>query len=241
VSIKEFRTLVLHPNPGVVDMHREISKEKDVEVMKEKQALAGKMQGLDLTTFQRQKEITVREQKKKMIVSFVVDNEVDFAYIKRCHLRFLELGPDKRLGGRIRFPEFCTVMDVEPIQEYKNLHAFYDTEEMGDMDIREFLLSMLNFVDVDKDARIRFSFEMYDELKTGYISQAEVEEILKGNHMLSVASVRRKADTIMKQANSTKKGSITMNEFVVVSKKFPNILLPAVGFVPQFKSNAVVA
>jgi hypothetical protein len=27
----------------------------------------------------------------------------------------------------------------------------------------------------------------------------------------------------------------------VVSKKFPNILLPAVGFVPQFKSNAVVA
>jgi hypothetical protein len=26
VSLKEFRTLVLHPNPGVVDMHKEISK-----------------------------------------------------------------------------------------------------------------------------------------------------------------------------------------------------------------------
>lgn len=239
--MKEFRALVLHPNPGVVDMHKEINKVKDQEVMKEKQALAGKMQGLDLTTFQRQKEITVREQKKKMIVSFVVDNEVDFAYIKRSHLKFLELSVEKRIGGRIRFPEFCTVMDVEPIQEYKLLHAFYDTEEMGDMDIREFLLSMMNFVDVDKEARIRYSFEMYDELKTGYIAQAEVEEILKGNHMLSVASVRRKADTIMKQANSNKKGSITMNEFVVVSKKFPNILLPAVGFVPQFKSTAVLA
>jgi serine/threonine-protein phosphatase 2B regulatory subunit len=78
-------------------------------------------------------------------------------------------------------------------------------------------------------------------MKTGFISQAEVEEILKGNHMLSIASVRRKADTIMRQSNSTKKGSITMNEFVVVSKKFPNILLPAVGFVPQFKSTEVIA
>jgi len=241
VSMKEFRALVLHPNPGVVDMHREINKDKDIEVMKEKQALAGKMQGLDLTTFQRQKEITVREQKKKMIVSFVVDNEVDFAYIKRAHVKFLELQPTKRIGGRIRFPDFCAVMDVEPIQEYKNLHAFYDTEETGDMDIREFLLSMMNFVDVDKEVRIRFSFEMFDELKTGFIAQAEVEEILKGNHMLSAASVRRKADTIMKQANANAKGAITINEFVVVSKKFPNILLPAVGYVPQFKSTAVVA
>jgi Ca2+-binding EF-hand superfamily protein len=241
VSLKEFRALVLHPNPGVVDMHKEINKHKDLETMKEKQALAGKMQGLDLTTFQRQKEITVREQKKKMIVSFVVDNEVDFSYIKRAHMKFVELVKEKRVGGRVRFPEFCSVLDVEPIQEYKNLHAYYDSEEMGDMDIREFFLSMLNFVDVDKETRIKFSFEMYDEMKTGFISQAEVEEILKGNHMLSIASVRRKADTIMRQSNSTKKGSITMNEFVVVSKKFPNILLPAVGFVPQFKSTEVIA
>jgi len=241
VSLKEFRTLVLHPNPGVVDMHKEISKVKDLEGMKEKQAMAGKVAGLDLTAFQRQKEITVREEKKKMIVLFVVDNEADFEFVKRAHSKFLELPLEKRVGGRIRFQEFCTVADVEPIQEYKLLHAFYDSEEMGDMDVREFLLSMMNFVDVDREERIRYSFDMFDELKTGYIAQAEVEEILKGNHMLSVASVRKKADTIMRQANSNKTGSITMNEFVVVSKKFPNILLPAVGFVPTLKSSMVLA
>ena len=240
VSYKEFRALVLHPNPGIADMHKEINKEKDAEVMKEKQALAGKTHGLDLTAFQRQKEITVREQKKKLIVAFVVDNEVDFNFIKNCHQRFLDLKVEIRPAGRIRFSEFCKVMDVEPIQEYKNLHKFYDTEEMGDMDIREFLLSMMNFVDVEKEDRIRFSFEMFDELKTGYIAQKEVEDILRGNHMLSAISVRRKAETIMRQANSNKAGSITMNEFVVVSKKFPNILLPAVGFTPTFKSTAVL-
>lgn len=245
ISYKEFRTLVLHPNPGGVDMHKEISKEKDNEVMKEKQALAGKVSGVDLTAFQRQKEITVREQKKKMIVQFVIDNEVDFIFIKRCHSKFLDLPFEKRPNGRIRFDEFCLVCDIEPIQEYKNLHNYYDTEEMGDMDLREFFLSMMNFIEVEKDERIKFSFEMFDELKTGFISIPEIERILSGNHILSITSIKRKAETIMKQANtrrdSTSAAAINMKEFVVVSKKFPNILLPAVGFIPEIKIPVVDA
>lgn len=246
ISYKEFRTLVLHPNPGGVDMHKEISKEKDNEVMKEKQALAGKVSGVDLIAFQRQKEITIREQKKKMIVQFVIDNEVDFIFIKRCHSKFLDLSFEKRPNGRIRFQDFCVVCDIEPIQEYKNLHNYYDTEEMGDMDIREFFLSMMNFIEVEKDERIKFSFEMFDELKTGFISIPEIERILSGNHILSIASIKRKAETIMKQANArrdngTTAAAINMKEFVVVSKKFPNILLPAVGFIPEIKIPVVDA
>ena len=61
----------------------------------------------------------------------------------------------------------------------------------------------------------------------------EVEEILRGNHMISIASVQRKAETIMKQAHKNSSGAITLNEFIIVSKKFPNILLPAVGYVPS--------
>jgi len=118
------------------------------------------------------------------------------------------------------------VLRVEPITEYRKLFDLFDSESLGDVDLREFLLSMLNFVTVDKEVRIRFSFQMYDEGKSGFITQKEIEEILRGNHMIGIASVQRKAETIMKQAVSNKTGSITINEFVVVSKKFPNILLP---------------
>lgn len=229
VSFKEFRTLVLHPNPGVVDMHKDVNRINDEAIMKEKQSLAGKVQGLDLTSFQRQKEMTTREVKKKMIISFVADNEVNFDYIRQSYTEYLELPKELRPNGRIKFPEFCSVLNIEPITEYKNLHAYYDTEELGNMDFREFLLSMMNFAHIDRDTRIKFSFQMFDEEKTGYISQKEVEEILRGNHMISIASVKRKADTIMKQANKNNSGSITLNEFIVVSKKFPNILLPAIG------------
>ena len=68
---------------------------------------------------------------------------------------------------------------------------------------------------------MQFSFIMFDELKTGYISHKEVEEILRGNHMIGILSVQRKADTVMRQAATQGAGSITMNEFVVVSKKVP--------------------
>eukprot|EP01039_Chlorochromonas_danica_P000161 gene162-170_t len=229
VSFKEFRALVLHPNPALIDMHKEILKEKDADVMKDKQAMAGKSQGIDLTSFQRQKEMLRREEKKRMILNFIADNDIDFEYIRNIYTDFLELPKERRPSGRVKFPDFCAIMKVEPITEYKNLHSYYDDEETGDMDVREFLLSMMNYVAVDRDERIKLSFEMFDEAKTGFISQREVEEILRGNHILTLNSVRRKAETVMKQAHSDRVGTINLREFLVVSKKFPNILFPTAG------------
>jgi len=68
----------------------------------------------------------------------------------------------------------------------------------------------------------------------------EVEEILRGNHMISIASVQRKAETVMKQAHKNSSGAITLKEFIVVSKKFPNILLPAVGYIPAHDGSVPV-
>ena len=121
-------------------------------------------------------------------------------------------------------------LEPTPLELYKKLFSLYDNEGLNDIDFREFLLSVTNFVEVEKEVRIRFSFQMYDELKSGFISQREIEEILKGNHMIGLSSVQRKADTIMKQAVSDKSGSITLNEFLVVSRRLPNILLPSLQY-----------
>jgi Ca2+-binding EF-hand superfamily protein len=229
VSFQEFRTLVLHPDPGMVDMHKEVNKEKDNAANKERQAASGKAKVTDLSSYQRQKELTTREGKKKQIIEFITENDVNLDYIKQAYQNFLDLPREKRPNGRIRFQEFCDCLGVEALTENKVLHSLFDNEEMGDMDFRELLLGMMNFIDIDKVERIQFSFIMFDELKTGYISHKEVEEILRGNHMIGILSVQRKADTVMRQASANAAGSITMNEFVVVSKKFPNILLPALN------------
>jgi serine/threonine-protein phosphatase 2B regulatory subunit len=41
------------------------------------------------------------------------------------------------------------------------------------------------------------------------------------------AEVSRKAETIIAQCDKRNDGIITFDEFVVVAKKFPNILFPA--------------
>ena len=59
------------------------------------------------------------------------------------------------------------------------------------------------------------------------MTNEELTRILKANHMASSNSeVARKAETIMSQADKDGDGVITFDEFVVVSKKFPNILFP---------------
>jgi Ca2+-binding EF-hand superfamily protein len=229
VSFKEFRALVLHPNPGLVDIQKEINKMREDDTMKDRQAMTGKANVLELASFQRQKELLKREEKKKRILTFIDDNEINFEYIKQSYGTYTDLPTDVRVGGRVKFTEFRTVMKVEPITEYRNLHSFYDDEEMGDMDMREFLLNIMNFVPVDKEERIRFSFDIFDEAKTGFIGQQEVQEILRGNHILTMASVERKAETIMKQANKNLQGAITVKEFLVISRKFPNIMFPTAG------------
>lgn len=219
VSLQEFRTLVLHPDPGMVDMHKEVNAAKDREQEDERQMAGGKLLGADLSSYQRQRELTSREAKKRAIISFVRDNDVNFDSIKNFYQVFVELAKERRPGGRVKFGEFCICLGVEPITEYRLLHALFDSEEVGDADLREFLLGCMNFVEVEREMRVRTTFLMFDETKSGYISHKEVEEILRGNHMIGLASVQRKADTVMKQASANSAGAITMNEFVVVSKK----------------------
>jgi Ca2+-binding EF-hand superfamily protein len=236
VSYKEFRTLVLHPNPSAIDMHKEINKEKENELMKDKQALAGKNQSNDLESFQRQKELLQRENKKKFLLPFIVDNEITFDYLKQSFYDFLDLPKERRLYGKLKFLDFCKIMKIEPITEYKNMHSLYDNEETGELDLKEFLLSLMNFIPIDKELRVKFSFEMFDETKSGFITAKEIEEILRGNHMLSLNSIKRKAETVMRQAHTNESGAITLKEFIIISKKFPNILFPTSGITNMKKT-----
>ena len=226
VSFSEFRTLVLHPNPGEMDIHRVILDEKEGNKIQASTVSKGKQKEIDAATFQRQKEMNIREAKKRMIKSFISDNDMVYDSFAKIADTYANLSKEKKVNGRVNFETFCSLTNVEPIGEYMTLFRLFDPQEEGHMDFREFILSSLNFVVVDKETRVSMAFRLYDEDKTGFISEREVEEILRGNHMLGLASVQRKAQTIMKQAASNDKGAITLQEFIVVTKKFPNIMLP---------------
>jgi serine/threonine-protein phosphatase 2B regulatory subunit len=75
--------------------------------------------------------------------------------------------------------------------------------------------------------RLKFAFLLFDEDDNGVITKPELVKILKANHMAtSDIEVHRKAETIMSQADKNGDGVMNFDEFVGVSKKFPNILFP---------------
>ena len=75
---------------------------------------------------------------------------------------------------------------------------------------------------------VKEMIEAFDEDGNGVITKQELIKILKANHMASSdKEVARKAETIMAQADKDGDGVVSFDEFVIVSKKFPNILFPA--------------
>lgn len=228
VSFVEFRNLVLHPSPADMDKEQDLNFIKEKELNEAAEKAAGKQDEVDSATYARQKEMQNRDMKKKMILNFLGDHEYDFNSLRLAYQRYEDLPKEFRMRGMVDFTQFCDLLKIDHINENNRLFSLFDPERNGVISFKEFLLSNFNFVDVTKETRLLFTFKMFDEAKSGYISLNEVREVLIGNHMMSEQMVERKAQTIMRQAVANTSNTITQNEFLVVSKKFPNIILPSI-------------
>ena len=238
----------MHKNPGEADLIRELGKIRAITAKESASDPArapskgtGQSEGVDLSTHHRQKEMLSRENKRKALVAFVEDNDLSYEDVLVVLMKFGAASRVKELQNMCDFDLFCEIFKVDPITEYKVLFQLFDTEEKRKIDIREFLLSLLNFVEVSKEDRVKFSFDLYDEKRTNFITLNEIESILQGNHMMSRTAIAKKAETIMKQTQANSKGMITLAEFQATSSKFPNILFPMFVSPKQTVKNKEVA
>lgn len=166
-----------------------------------------------------------RSAKKQALEDFAKDANIKTETVKKAFKRFQTANKDK--SGMIDYTEFCELLQVDPSPMGERLFQLFDYDRAGQIDIREFLIALSNFTGANKDDRLKFAFMVFDEDGNGVITNEELTRILKANHMASSNSeVARKAETIMSQADKDGDGVITFDEFVVVSKKFPNILFP---------------
>ena len=106
------------------------------------------------------------------------------------------------------------------------LFSLFDAEADSVIDLKEFILGMCNYIPMAQEQRIELVFDLYDEDKSGFLSLSELTSILQANHMQSKIAVRKKADTIIKQADKDGSGTLSRQEFEVVSLKFPSVLFP---------------
>ena len=171
-----------------------------------------------------QNVVQARNAKKAALEEFARENNLKPESIKKAYKRFQATDKDK--SGVVDYTEFCEILQVDPAPLCENVFRLYDYDKTGQIDAREFLIAVSNYTGAGKEDKLKFAFMSFDEDGNGVITKAELLKILKSNHMASHdAEVARKADTIMAQADKDGDGVITFDEFVIVSKKFPNILV----------------
>ena len=173
-----------------------------------------------------QSVVQARNAKKTALDEFSRDNNIKPESVKKAYKRFQATDKDK--SGMIDYTEFCEILQIDPSPQCEKVFQMYDYDKSGQIDVREFMIGLANFTGAGKDDKLKFAFMIFDEEGNGVITKGELTKILKANHMASTeAEVARKADTIMAQADKDGDGVVTFEEFVIVSKKFPNILFPA--------------
>uniref|UniRef100_A0A6S8C5R6 Uncharacterized protein n=2 Tax=Aureoumbra lagunensis TaxID=44058 RepID=A0A6S8C5R6_9STRA len=175
-----------------------------------------------------QSVVAARNAKKSALDDFARDCNLKPESIKKSYKRFQATDKDK--SGMIDYTEFCEILQVDPSPQGERLFQLFDYDRSGQIDVREFMIALSNFTGATKDDKLKFAFMIFDEDGNGVITKGELTRILRANHMASSdAEVARKAETIMQQADKDGDGVVTFDEFVIVSKKFPNILFPAMS------------
>jgi len=173
-----------------------------------------------------QSVVAARNAKKAALDEFARDNNLKPESIKKAYKRFQATDKDK--SGMIDYTEFCEILQVDPSPQGEKVFQLFDYDKAGQIDIREFMIALSNFTGAGKDDKLKFSFMIFDEDGNGVITKDELTRILRANHMASSdAEVARKSDTIMTQADKDNDGVVTFDEYIIVAKKFPNILFPA--------------
>ncbi len=180
----------------------------------------------DTKSFERQREMAARDLKRRMLTQFVSENQIGPTEVGYAWEKYTHLPPGRSDNGEIDFELFCELLNVEPTGEYHKLFGLFDGDGSGDVDVKEFILGLCNFVDMDNDKKCRFIFELFDDDHSGFLAMSELEDILMANHMQSRKACQRKAQTIMRAADIDGSGAISLAEFIVCSAKFPNILFP---------------
>jgi len=132
-------------------------------------------------------------------------------------LRLLEQGAD--------FDLFCNVLNILPTGQYHKLFGLFDETGEGYIDMKSVLLGLFNFVEVSRDDKVDLIFHLFDEDRSGFLSEDEILEILKATHMQTEDAVTAKMSTLMKQVKNPDR-TLTLEEFQTIVKKFPNIIFP---------------
>ncbi|GMI17626.1 hypothetical protein TrLO_g4447 [Triparma laevis f. longispina] len=144
--------------------------------------------------------------------------------INRLFGCFLEIDTDG--SGEISLDEFYAHFELKRSIFSDMAFSLMDEDKSGEIDFREFILTLWNFCSYDFKELCRFAFFLFDSDESGKLESEEVTDMVKsvyGEHFADDERVKRVLDCL--DANGD--GEVSISEWIMFNKKYPLLLFPA--------------
>jgi Ca2+-binding EF-hand superfamily protein len=132
--------------------------------------------------------------------------------------------------GEASMEELCEIFDVDASTHMTQLfNAYRMNASSNQINVRDLLLGLANFVGATRPQRINFCFYLFDLDNSDTLSKDELVAVIKGSNLAgSILDVRAKADAIFKTVvTNPAQNSIDLEQFLVAAHRFPNVLFPS--------------
>jgi Ca2+-binding EF-hand superfamily protein len=97
--------------------------------------------------------------------------------IKKLFNLYRKIDMDR--SGSIDIIEMLTFLDVENTSFNQRVFSVFDMNRSGRIDFREFVLSLWNYCTLGNATLDIFTFDLYDNDRSGVLSKVELEQMVK--------------------------------------------------------------
>jgi len=134
--------------------------------------------------------------------------------LKKIHRRFKKLDTDH--SGTISLEEFTKIPELANNPLLQRIISVFDTNKDDEIQFSEFLSGLSIFTSKgNREAKLRFAFNVYDINGDGFISNGELFQVLKmmvGSNLNDV-QLQQIVDKTMLEADKDKDGRVSFEEF----------------------------
>ena len=169
--------------------------------------LSAKDEGVDQDTIDQLEKLKLDEQDINMLYTVFAEIDVD-------------------ASATVSREEFYDFFQCEQDEFTDAVFRVLDVDNSGQVDFREFSLTLWNYLTFDRKSLALFAFSMFDEDKSRTMEKSEVCRLVKLVYGIGFNdNVRLKR--VMEVLDLDGDGEVNADEFVLMCKQYPMLLWPA--------------